>query len=71
MIPNWPAPFSPEDYAIALMRQKFGGPVPEMISRAECLTLMLKFAEFESDRAEAVLDLLTRTCILNPHTDVG
>jgi hypothetical protein len=54
----WPQPFSEEANAMALMRAKFQGLIPETVTDEECLDLMLKFAEFQSAYIENLMNLL-------------
>lgn len=53
------SPFSPRNQAIAIIRAKFAGIVPETVTTEECLELMTLFARYESDRAETAIGLLT------------
>lgn len=53
------SPFSPRNQAIAIIRAKFAGLVPETITVEECLELMTLFARYESDRADTAIGLLT------------
>lgn len=52
-------PFSPRHQAIAIIRAKFRGLIPETMTAEECLELMTMFARYESDRADAAINLLT------------
>lgn len=50
---QWEEDSQPRGFAIRLMRERFGGPIPEMVTSGECLELMLKFAEFETALANS------------------
>lgn len=41
----------PEKLAISMIRAKFDGLIPEMITAKECLELMLEFTKYETQRA--------------------
>src|SRR5579871_3914738 len=68
--PRWPKPFSDDEFAIRMIRAKFGGLIPEQVNARECLDLMLEFTRFERERLKVaermILDLVNTRPLVSP-----